>query len=249
MVAISALAVALPLYLWPSKTAWAPYDQTFGANPHVKFNVIVNPNDGPGPKVLDPAYVQGVQMLNSHSNIRSYGYVHTQHATRDIGEVIADIDQYSYWHGNYSINIGGIFIDEAPDGTDPLTGKSTMTHDLQYMNQLYTHIKARMPQGHAQVWTNPGTPVDARFYQYADTLTAYETYYSGWADAQSDIPNAYKSKTSIMLLNTDPSMAATLAANLKTLGYHNALVLAPGDDYQTFSNTWAQFAADVNKSA
>jgi hypothetical protein len=46
--AVCATGVILPLYTWPSDGAWDPVYDALVAYPEVDFNVIVNPNSGPG---------------------------------------------------------------------------------------------------------------------------------------------------------------------------------------------------------
>ncbi|KAL2820270.1 Spherulation-specific family 4 [Aspergillus granulosus] len=94
----STTGVILPLYTWPSDSAWDPVYNALAAYPDVEFYVIVNPNSGPGDS-SPPAseYIAGVTALNSYPNVHTLGYVRTNYTNRDIHDVKEDIDIYSQW--------------------------------------------------------------------------------------------------------------------------------------------------------
>jgi hypothetical protein len=50
-----ALAVVVPIYIYPLPSAWEPLIKAARENPHVKFLCIINPNNGPGCDVLPDA--------------------------------------------------------------------------------------------------------------------------------------------------------------------------------------------------
>ena len=82
--------------------------------PNITFLIIVNPASGPGALALpDSNYVREIRCLNSQANVRTFGYVSTNYAKRDLDAVKADIQKYSAWHAA-GLGLGGIFFDEAP---------------------------------------------------------------------------------------------------------------------------------------
>jgi len=111
-------AVIVPLYIYPNPGAWDSLYAAIKANPSQMFNVIVNPNSGPGAeKYPDPNYIAGLQRLKSFPSVKTIGYVHMTYGSRNIKDVEKDIDTYVGWAA-YSktkpITVDGIFIDEAP---------------------------------------------------------------------------------------------------------------------------------------
>jgi hypothetical protein len=86
------------------------------ARPDLKFNVVVNPNNGPGDGLVpNEQYTEALTKLGSYSNARMLGYVRTGYATRDIDDVIREINVYAGWSSNSSsLAMQGIFLDEAP---------------------------------------------------------------------------------------------------------------------------------------
>lgn len=235
----AALAVALPLYTWPLAGVWDPVFDTIKSNPNTTFNIIVNPNSGPGSYPPNSDYITGVATLNSYSNVNTYGYVHTSYAKRPIAQIKADVAKYSSWskYKAADIALDGIFVDEAP----------VDTAQLPYMENVATYIRKTMPSNGTHVWTNPGCAVDKSFYQYADTVTAFEDDYSVWTATGSKtlaaLPATLRSKTSVMVLNY-PGRAKGIATQAKAMiqaGYRSGFLYGL-ESYQEFSTTWGDFA-------
>lgn len=78
--------------------------------------MIVNPNSGPGDtQTPGDQYTPAVEELNSYPNVQTVGYVRTGYATRNISDVINEVNIYSGWFFNSSsLAMHGIFFDEAP---------------------------------------------------------------------------------------------------------------------------------------
>ncbi len=78
--------------------------------------MIVNPDSGPGDGALpNEQYTEAVAKLSSYPNAELLGYVRTGYATRNITEVLGDINVYAGWSSsNSSLAMHGIFLDEAP---------------------------------------------------------------------------------------------------------------------------------------
>ncbi|KAJ9628485.1 hypothetical protein H2203_002384 [Taxawa tesnikishii (nom. ined.)] len=234
------LAVALPLYSWPSAGVWDPTYHIIKSNPNTTFNVIVNPDSGPGSYPLDSEYVTGVAKLNSYPNVNTYGYLRTDWAKIPLSTIQSEVTTYSKWatYKAKDIHLDGIFVDEATD----------KVADLTYMKNLSAIVKKTMPKNQAKIWTNPGCAVDKSFYDYADTITAFESDYSDWQDhGSTQIKQALRAKSNVMILNYsgDSKAIAKAAQTLTKAGYYSALLMS-NDDYQTYNTAWATFASSVD---
>lgn len=127
--AVQATNVLLPLYVYPSWQGW--WDNVYAAiaaNPTATFQVILNPDSGPGASDGDgnppePGYnsdwVAAVARLNAHPNVQTLGYAHTGYGARDDADVDADVAAWAAWNTAYAgpenISVHGIFFDEVPN--------------------------------------------------------------------------------------------------------------------------------------
>ncbi|KAL8684158.1 MAG: hypothetical protein Q9224_006561, partial [Gallowayella concinna] len=95
----SALDILLPLYVYPGEgaSAWSDVFSTISSHPNVQFEVVVNPNSGPGTTSFptDPNIIAGVSKLNSFPNVHTVGYVLTGWGSRDNTTVEAEVDVYA----------------------------------------------------------------------------------------------------------------------------------------------------------
>jgi Spherulation-specific family 4 len=143
------VAVILSLYIYPNEGAWTPlYDAyplglgklTFRVDkyPSLPFYVIINPDTGPGNNtVLDPNYARELPRLNSKKNVQTIGYVRTTWASRNISDVLRDVNTYSSWADNKTADykVHGIFYDETPNAYSP---------DIAtFMNTIDQHAKTQ----------------------------------------------------------------------------------------------------------
>ncbi|KUJ17374.1 uncharacterized protein LY89DRAFT_684436 [Mollisia scopiformis] len=120
MVALTTLLphILFPLYFYPDPGAWQPLYTSLSSYPSVTFDVIINPDSGPGSTVYpDSNFIAGIAELNSYPNANLLGYVHTSYATRNLTVVESEIAQYENWskYEDADIAVAGIFFDEAPD--------------------------------------------------------------------------------------------------------------------------------------
>ena len=103
------LSIIFPLYLYPgdNASAWSDVTSTIEAYPTVQWQIIVNPNSGPGTTGYpsDPNIITGVAKLNSYSNVNTVGYVDTAHASKDVADVNAEVDTYASWAGYAAADI------------------------------------------------------------------------------------------------------------------------------------------------
>lgn len=236
-----ALAVTLPLYIYPSSSAWGTVYDAVSSNTNTHFDIIINPSNGPGGSVPDSNYITGISTLNSYPNANLFGYVYTSYGDRNLSEIESDISTYNSWsdYTSADISLDGIFMDEAP----------TNTSTVQYMTSLYNYVKAVMPSNSNYVWTNPGTVVDADFYAAADIVNAFEGTYSAWESGGStSIPTKLMDSSSVMLHNYDPATADAMnnmTASMVDAPYYGGL-LTNRTGYQHLCGYWANFTAEVN---
>ncbi|KAH0279928.1 glycosyltransferase family 4 protein, partial [Aureobasidium melanogenum] len=225
----------------PPPRTWQPLYDALNNNPQVTFDIIVNPNNGPGGSPPDSNYIANISQLNTYSNVNMLGYVHTSYGNRSLSAISSDIDTYQRWstYTNYNISLGGIFVDESP---------TTMDH-YSYMATIYNKVKRTMKHGNL-VWTNPGVPVDSSFYKIADMINAYENTYDAWMNGgNSSIPQAQRSKSTIML-HSYPSGTHTMASDVDELvdaGYYAGLLIV-NDQCSSFDSMWPTFCSEVGQS-
>ncbi|KUI53111.1 Spherulin-4 [Cytospora mali] len=118
--------ILLPLYIYPTPTAWEPLYSAAASHPELDFLVVVNPGNGPGPGVLpDANYVEALAKLTGSQNVRVIGYVHCSYGNRLLDDIMADVSAYRGWTeasvqrgDEKTIVVDGIFIDEVPSSTE-----------------------------------------------------------------------------------------------------------------------------------
>ncbi|CAD0098709.1 unnamed protein product [Aureobasidium mustum] len=234
--------VALPLYMYPSAGTWQPLYDALNKNPQVTFDVIINPNNGPGGSTPNSDYIANISMINSYNNTNMFGYVHTSYGNRSLTDISSDIDTYQSWstYTNFNITLGGIFVDESPTSLD--------YHN--YMQTIYSKVKSTMSHGNL-VWTNPGVPVDSSFYKIADMINAYENTYDHWMNqgGNSSIPQSVRNQSTVML-HSYPSSTHTMASDVDELvdaGYYAGLLIV-NSQYSSFDSMWPTFTSEVGQS-
>ncbi|KAG9568129.1 hypothetical protein KCU77_g19350, partial [Aureobasidium melanogenum] len=235
-----AMAVAVPLYIWPTINAWQPLYNAISAAPDTTFNIIINPDSGPSNGASQPDIISAVTTLRSYSNVQLFGYVHIEYAKRKADEVHKEIKTYSTWKktAKSDIHLDGIFIDEAP----------YETKYLSYMKDLHNYIHKTMPKSHQKVWTNPGIPIDAKFYDYADYVNAYENSYADWnATGHKKIPECLRQKSTVIIHDFPAKTPGKLNSDTKNIianGY-NGTFITSSSGYEDFSAIWSQYVKDV----
>lgn len=236
---VKPMSIAFPLYIYPSIGAWSPLFNAITENPSTNFNVIVNPNSGPGSAVPDSDYIKGVSQLNSYDNVNLFGYVHTTWGARNISDIEAEISLYELW-ANYSkadIHVDGIFLDEAPSDTK----------FVEYMSNITKYTKATLAST-AIVWSNPGVAVDASLYEAVDIVNAYENSWDHWArhGGKKSIPAALRAKSTIMIHSYDGTSKQVQAHTdaLVDAGYQSGL-LTTDSSYTSFSPLLSTYVESV----
>lgn len=178
--------VLIPLYIYPeTSTTWQPLYNAANNLPDVTFQVIVNPNSGPGssscPNGNDTNYINAIATLNSISNIQTLGYVHTATdptgcngicvCTQPQSALQANISTYQNWptsgcsNGNAKdLHVDGIFFDESPSNSSCLS----------YMRQITQYAKQTMTRGNTVLF-NAGVAIqEPAYWDLADYINIFE---------------------------------------------------------------------------
>ncbi|EKG10514.1 Spherulation-specific family 4 [Macrophomina phaseolina MS6] len=174
-----AAAALVPAYIYPEPGDWQPLYTQLTNHPDVFFNIIINPNSGPG-EGTDPGtdYVREITQLRTYSNVRLVGYVALNYTNKPIATVKSQVAQYAGWPA--AIRLDGVFFDEAPSDADAAK--------VAYVQDAITAVRASSGLGSdPYVVTNPGYP-PARPYLYneddgdlvPDLSLVYEEAYSSW---------------------------------------------------------------------
>ena len=200
---ISATAVDLrmlvPLYSYPSWYDPGSYvwDDVAAAASQVPITAIINPNNGPDGGPPNSDYVVGLAALHD-AGVTTLGYVYTSYGSRNLTNVISDIDLYAQYY-----NVSGIFLDEMAPGSNA----------LPYYSQIYDYVKSKtnLPI----VVSNPGTQCDESFLTRpaTDTAVTFENG-TGWSGYVPDpYVSRYPSSCFAALLYNVPD-AATMRSNV-----------------------------------
>jgi hypothetical protein len=231
----SNLAVALPLYSYPLEGVWEPTYNTIASNPQTTFDVIINPSNGPLADI-ESDYLAGVTKLNSYDNVKVFGYFKVDWAARSIDDAKSDIDIYASYITSNKAQLAGLFVDEAPH--------ETSDDSINYMKEIHDYVRSKPSTSNFQIWTNPGTIVDAQYYQYADTVTAFEDTHDAWMTPERKaIPWDLHSQSSVMIRNWDGQSQgpAAQAQILIQRGFKSGFVWG-NEDYTEWSGAWKTFS-------
>jgi len=225
--------IALPLYIYPAPGAWNAVFDVVATNESVYFDIVINPHNGPGGSVPDGNYISNISKLNSYSNVKLFGYVHTSWGERDLDHIATDIRTYESWssYKDADIHVQGIFFDEAP---------STLSC-LAFMREVYQNTKSTLTKGNT-VWTNPGTVVDGRFFAVADLINTFEDNHANWQTI-THTPQEHRTKSTVMI-HTYQGSATTLEEDVAwaiAAGYRSGL-FTTRSGYESLSSMWTDLA-------
>jgi len=211
----SSLFILLPLYVYPTSdaSAWSPVTSAIAAYPSVQWQIIINPDSGPGSSQYpDSNYIAGISELNGYGNVQTLGYVDTAHATRALADVESDINVYAGWADYTGANIGvdGIFFDDATTGTTDA--------DYTYMHSASSYAYDKIPTDTTYVVFNPGTLSPTRYFNYADTIVEFEGTYANYAGQTTidTFPDGYLDQSAILIHDT-PTTATNIGSLVSTM--------------------------------
>ncbi|KAJ5168633.1 Cell surface spherulin 4-like protein [Penicillium canariense] len=229
--AVSATGILIPLYIWPADdSTWRPVYNAISSYPDILFQVIVNPDSGPGGTTYpDENLITGVAKLNSYDNVQVIGYVATDYAERDFSEVDSQISTYSGWsaYTTKNITVSGIFFDEAPSTNDDTK--------ISYMQGISATAKSSNLN---TVIFNPGTKLEpgsaTEYFKAADLIVEFEKSYSAWLSA---IPANEFSANGTYYKDAVILYGAPLKANYDDV-IHEAQTMGLGAAYLTESDDY-----------
>lgn len=209
----TSMFILLPLYIYPgtSASAWSNVTAAIAAYPTVQWQVIINPNSGPGTASFpsDPNYITGISNLNKYPNVITLGYIDTAYASRAYSSVASDIDVYAKWtsYTKANISIGGIFFDDVV-GADAATNSI-----LTYYHNISTYVYATVPSTVTPVVFNPGAAGPIQLFDYCDTMVEFENALSSYHNVTTikALPSGYADQSAIIIYN------ATATTDVKSL--------------------------------
>ena len=217
----ASMFILVPLYSYPgtSASAWSNVTAAIKAFPQVKWQVIVNPDSGPGTTgcLTDTNYINAISILNGYANVMTLGYVDTDYTNRAYSAVIQDINTYASWwtckKPGYNISIDGIFFDDVNN-----TASNTV---FTYMQNASNYAYAQVPSDVTPVIFNPGTLAPTQLFGYCDTMIEFESLYSLYNNATTikTIPRSYRDQSAILVTNT-PETTAPIASLVHTMAYY-----------------------------
>ncbi|KAL8724088.1 MAG: hypothetical protein Q9166_008139 [cf. Caloplaca sp. 2 TL-2023] len=197
---IHSIFVLLPLYLYPdtSASAWSNVTAAIAANPNVQWQIIVNPNSGPGTYPPDTNYVAGLSKLNSYANVITLGYVATNYTSVPYSTLTSQMDVYARWatYTQANISVGGIFFDEVNN----TAASAVYTYYKRAADYAYTNI----PSAVTPVIFNPGLPAPAQLFDYADTIVQFENPLAAYQDITTinTFRPGFNDQTGVIVYNT-----------------------------------------------
>ena len=204
----TSLFILLPLYIYPgtSASAWNSVFNAITKYSNVHWQVVVNPDSGPG--ALTSAgypsadYISGIAKLNTFANVQTLGYVHTSYAAESYSTLTHNISVYANWASDTqsNITIDGIFFDEVSN--------SNASDVLTYMDNASAYAYATVPTDITPVVFNVGVRAPWQFFDWADTIIQVENAYSTYQNYTtiSSFSPSNRTQTAIVLHNT-PSKA------------------------------------------
>ncbi|KAK6535774.1 hypothetical protein TWF281_000026 [Arthrobotrys megalospora] len=182
---VNILSVVFPLYIYPSSCstsatapacAWYPFFQSITANPSVTFNIIVNPNSGPGNLYSYPNddWKSVLSYANSLNNTQLIGYVDSNPTNIPVSTYKPQIQTYKNWANFTSkdIHVDGIFVD------DMAYSASTKSYYTTFANNIKSVWSSTPARPAPYIMMNPGVPIECSFYSNVDSIVSFEEYYS-----------------------------------------------------------------------
>lgn len=180
-------SILAPFYIYPAPGAWEPLYTAATAHPDVRFDIIVNPDTGPGGAACpDSNWISTLQQLSTYDNIRTLGYVHTANrfdcgdsgtdicvTTAPVEQVNANVTKYVGWgECDGGVAIDGIFFDESPYQANP--------DFVQYMQTASSFASSALPAGSELVFNAGAAVQDPQYWALTDYICVLENSEAGW---------------------------------------------------------------------
>ena len=244
------LFIILPLYLYPSDkgAAWDNVTTTIEAYPGVQWQVIVNPNSGPGTTSYpsDPNIISGIAKLNSYSNVNTVGYVDTAYMKKSIPSVNAEVDVYASWAG-YSgakIAIGGIYFDDVSnEKNSSFYYQAVAAHARSSMKSSSSSSSSSSPH----VVFNPGYRASTQLFSYADTIVEFEDSCANYMSEGiiDQIPAGFRGQSALQIYDTAEGTDVTSLITTMKQKSIQAVYFGLDHDYKVYSETLLQDMAEA----
>ncbi|KAH6667606.1 Spherulation-specific family 4, partial [Halenospora varia] len=234
--------VIVPLYIYPSYTAWEPLYTSLAKNPTLKFQVVVNTfnNWSNGTDATpDVYYITAINTLHSYPNAVPLCYVHTEYTFRPIADVEADIMVCANWKKQITwgsdFHMSGVFFDETVYDYNSTT--------LEYMTNITTFARTNLGAGNDLVVFNPGRVVPSEWYNLADYVVAYENSVARYSNNTIGwIAPANRARSLFIMYGFLGSAAEQVAlVNSIVQGGIGGLYVSTESVYTAWSSLWTEF--------
>ncbi|KAF2126989.1 hypothetical protein P153DRAFT_433463 [Dothidotthia symphoricarpi CBS 119687] len=240
-------SVLLPLYIYPDdNSTWAPLYESLVARPSLQFTVIVNPASGPGSSQYpDESYTAALTQLSTYPNVKKVGYVRTGYASRNLSDVISEINVFAGWSTlGSAFTMEGIFFDESPH---------EYTADaVQFMLEATKNVKSASGiRGDKLVIRNPGVVPASQFSDTnTDVNVVFEQSYSEYKTKVSELSTIQDSRAQhCYMVHSLPSMTSSAFRKYVYELSRGAkyLFVTTNDDhyYESFASDWSEFATAI----
>ena len=237
------LFLLVPLYLYPgtSGSAWSNVTAAIAANPKVNWQIIINPNSGPGTYPPDANYITAISKINSYPNALTLGYVDTDYTRTPYATLTSQIDLYAKWstYTAANISISGIFFDDVNN-----TAASAV---YSYYQKAGTYAYNKIPSSITPVVLNPGAPAPAPLFKYADTVLEYEGTLQGYKDGVTidGFTKGYNSQAAVVIHDTTDT--AAVRSQVHTMALRGVQAVYYGVDccYHVFSASLLSLVASA----
>ena len=134
--------------------------------PETTFTVIINPDNEPGSTVWQTGdYIDAIESLHKHENIRTLGYIDTDGGQKDSVTIRQEIALYAGWSNvSKSLALSGVYFDHTP------------YRDRDYAQAYLQNISATVRHSdrfgaRAFVVQNPGRVPDEGLLVYKPNVT------------------------------------------------------------------------------
>ena len=236
----NSLFIIFPLYLYPGDngSAWNDVTSTIEAYPGVQWQIVINPNTGPGTTGYpsDQNIISGIAKLNSYSNVNTVGYVETLKGQKSISDVNAETDVYASWasYSDANIAIGGIYFDDVSSEQS-----STM---YSYYQTVAAHARSSIKSSAAHVVFNPGYRAPTQLFSYADTIVEFEDSLANYESEGiiDQIPAEFRGQSALQIKSTpEGTDVGSLIGQMAQAGIE-AVYFGEDDSYKVYSKTLLQ---------
>ncbi|KAM0805439.1 Spherulation-specific family 4 [Usnea florida] len=235
----TSFSVLLPLYVWVNTPDWNNAIAAIDAYPSVQWQVIINPNSGPGTTMSypsNPDYLAGIAQMNSKPNVQTLGYVDTGAGTKKSTQAVeSEVAVYASWasYTGADIAIRGIYFDDVSNQDDQSV--------YDYMSAITTYAFTSMPSSDTRVVYNPGTFAPSTLLSYANMTVQYEKPYAEYqsVDPLAQIPAGDLAKTGVQIYSTPTSAYGDVAGLVRTMAEKGLQAVYFGADccYKTLDAT------------